>query len=52
MRSRLDRNTVERTFRRHLRALREGGSRVTPRQEADLRRLHERIAAKVERRGK
>lgn len=43
---------MERTFRRHLRVLREGGAHLTARQEADLRRLHERIAEKVERRGR
>ena len=45
----LDRRCVDRCAGLHLRHLREAGVQITPRKEQEVRRLHERLAAKVER---
>jgi len=46
----LDRTTVDRTAAEHIRRLGECG-RLTDRRKRDIRKLHERIARKVEAKG-
>ena len=48
----LDRNAVEDRFRRHIRSMKDAGTRVTDDMKRQVRKLHEQMARKAEERAK